>query len=256
MLKKVLASCVFSLLLIVAASPVFASGLSNGTAIGVTVNGEKVQDGDILSATPEGYKKTVSPYDPQVFGVVSTNPAVYLSDTTSPKDIPVISVGQVRVRVSSQNGNIVKGDFITSSEIPGVGQKATDNGFVVGTADQDYSSNDPRKVGTILVTLHPHFAKLTNDLTRNVFNTFNLGFDAARQSPLGFVRYVVSGVITLLSFFFGFRFFAKASNRGVEAIGRNPLAKQAIMLSVFINSLVTIAIMFFGVAIAYLILVL
>lgn len=256
MLKKGLASCVISLLFLAVATPVLASGLSNGTAIGITINGEKVQDGDIISATTEGYKRTASSYDPQVFGVVSKQPAVYLSDTSSPNDIPIISVGQARVRVSSQNGNIQKGDFITSSEVPGVGQKATDNGFVLGTADQDYSSNDPKKVGMIMVTLHPHFAKLTNDLTRNVFHTFNLGFDAARQSPLGFVRYVVSGTITLLSFFFGFRFFAKASNRGVEAIGRNPLAKQAIILSVFINSMVTIAIMFFGVAIAYLILVL
>jgi hypothetical protein len=256
MIKKILTSTVVGLLLLAVVSPVFAADLSNGTAIGVTISGEKVQDGDIISATPEGYKKTVSSYDPQVFGVVSTKPAVYLSDTTSPTDIPVISVGQVRVRVSSQNGNIKKGDFITSSTVPGVGQKATDNGFVLGTADQDYSSNDPKKVGLILVTLHPHFAKITNDITRNMVQTFNLGMDAARQSPLGFVRYVVSGTITLLSFFFGFRFFARASNRGVEAIGRNPLAKQAIMLSVFINSLVTIAIMFFGVAIAYLILVL
>ncbi|MBA3724695.1 MAG: hypothetical protein H0W89_07500, partial [Candidatus Levybacteria bacterium] len=211
---------------------------------------------DIVSATPEGYRKTASAYDPQVFGVVSRKPALYLSDTTSPEDIPVISVGQVQVRVSSVNGSIKSGDFVTSSDIPGVGQRATDNGFVLGTADSDYSSNDPKKIGTILVTLHPHFAKLSNDITRNIWSTFNLGYTAALESPLGFVRYVIAGVITLFSFFFGFRFFAKSSNRGVEAIGRNPLASKAILLSVFINSVVTIAIMFFGVAIAYLILVL
>lgn len=255
-LNRGLFSILAGALFLTVISPVSATGISNGTATGITITGENVQNGDIISATPEGYKKTNSEYDPQVFGVVSTNPAVYLSDTSSPNDIPIISVGQVNVRVTSQNGNIKKGDFITSSTVPGVGQKATENGFVLGTANQDYSSNDPKKVGLILVTLHPHFAKLTNDITRNAWSAFNLGFDAARQSPLGFVRYVVSGTIVLLSFFFGFRFFARSSNRGVEAIGRNPLAKQAILLSVFINSMVTIAIMFFGVAIAYLILVL
>lgn len=256
MLKRGLLSFAALTLFFIVGSPAAASELSNGTAIGVTINGQNVTDGDIISATPNGYKKTASPYDPQIFGVVSTKPAVYLSDTASPNDVPIISVGQVRVKVSSQNGNIKKGDFITSSEVAGVGQKATDNGFILGTADQDYSNNDTSKVGLILVTLHPHFAKLSNDITRNILQSFNLGFEAARSTPLGFVRYVVAGAITLLSFFFGFRFFARSSNRGVEAIGRNPLAKQAILLSVFINSMVTIAIMFFGVAIAYLILVL
>lgn len=256
MLNKGLLSVFAVAAFFMSALPVAASELSNGTAIGITITGEKVQNGDIISATADGYKKTTSPYDSQIFGVVTTKPAVYLSDTTSPNDVPVISVGQVRVKVSSQNGNIKKGDFITSSEIPGVGQKATDNGFILGTAEQDFSNNDTRKVGLIMVTLHPHFAKLTNDITRNMFQSFNLGFEAARSTPLGLVRYVVAGTITLLSFFFGFRFFARSSNRGVEAIGRNPLAKQAILLSVFINSMVTIAIMFFGVAIAYLILVL
>lgn len=256
MLSKVVLSILASILLAASVTPAFAQDLSNGTAIGVDVRDKNIKDGSIISATPEGYKLTSSPYDPHIFGVVSKKPAVYLSDTTAPNDVPIISVGQVRVLVNAANGNIKKGDFITSSEVAGVGQKATENGFVLGTADQDFASNDPKKTDLIMVTLHPHFAKLTNDITRNLWNTFNLGFAAAIESPSGVVRYVISGMVTLFSFFFGFRFFARASNRGVEAIGRNPLAKQAILLSVFINTMVTIAIMFFGVAIAYMILVL
>lgn len=233
-----------------------ASDLGNGTAIGVSINAKDVKDGAIISSTKEGYKLTVSPYDAQIFGVISMNPAVYLMNSSAPSDLPLISNGQVKIRVSSINGNIKKGDFITSSKIPGVAQLATENGFVVGTAGEDYSSNDPNKIGMIEATLHPHFAKLSNDLTRNLMNSFNMGFTAALETPLGAVRYMVSGLIVLLSFFFGFRFFGKASNKGVEAIGRNPLAKQAILTSILINSIITIAVMFFGVAIAYLILVL
>ena len=237
-------------------SHAFAQDLSNGTAIGVSMSQKNIKDGSIISATTTGYKLTASPYDPQVFGVVTKKPAVYLSDSASPDDLPVISVGQVNVRVTSANGNIKNGDFITTSKYPGVGQKATENGFVLGTAVQDYSSNDPKKEGIISVTLHPHYAQLTNDITRNLFSVFNLGFSSALESPSGLVRYFIAGIITLLSFFFGFRFFARASNRGVEAIGRNPLASKAILLSVFINTIITIVIMFLGVAIAYLILVL
>lgn len=256
MIKRTTLIVAFCILFVGIVSPAIAQELSNGMAIGISMDDKNVKDGDIISATNKGYKRTNSAYDPQVFGVVSKRPAVYLSDTLSPTDLPVISVGQVQVRISSQNGNIKEGDYITSSTVPGVGQKATENGFVIGTSSEDYSSNDPKKTQLIMVTLHPHYAKLSNDITRNLWNTFNLGFSAALESPSGLVRYIVSGTIALLSFFFGFRFFAKASNRGVEAIGRNPLASRVILLSVFINTAITIGIMFFGVAIAYLILVL
>jgi len=106
------------------------------------------------------------------------------------------------------------------------------------------------------MTLQPHFAQLNNDIVHNAFSTINLGINEAATSQLGIIRYFVAGAITLISFFLGFRFFARASNRGVEAIGRNPLAKQAILLSIFINTIITICIMFFGVAISYFILVL
>ncbi len=236
--------------------PAYAQVLTtNGTAIGIILK-DKAVNGEIITTTKNGYKPSTSPYDPMIFGVVSVRPAVYLKNTTSKNDVPVVSSGQVMVRVSSANGNIATGDFITSSKIPGVGEKATDNGYVLGQAVQDYSSNDPKKVRLILVTLQPHFAQLTSNITHNIFSAFTLGLSDAANSPLGVIRYFVAGLITLSSFFFGFRFFARASNRGVEAIGRNPLAKQAILFSVLINTIITVSIMFFGVAISYLILVL
>lgn len=237
-------------------SPALAEELSNGTAVGIVVNETNVQNGEIISSTKQGYKRSVSPYDPQIFGVVSKKPAVYLSDASTNDQTPIVSIGEAEVRVTTSNGAIKRGDYITSSTIPGVGAKALDNGYVLGTAQEDYNNRDPKKIGLILVTLHPHFVQISNSLTRNVFNAASLGLTAAMQTPTGVLRYIIAGVITLLSFFFGFRFFARASNRGVEAIGRNPLAKQAILMSVFINSAITIAIMLFGVAISYLILVL
>ncbi len=244
------------MLFLQASATAFAQDLSNGTAVGITVNETNIQNGEIISSTKQGYKRTASPYDPQIFGVVSKKPALYLSDSNKTNETPVLNLGDAQVRISSINGNIKRGDFITSSKIPGAGEKAADNGYVLGTAEEDYSSNDPKKVGLILVTLHPHFAQISNDITRNIFSATSLGLTAALESPSGVVRYMIAGVITLLSFFFGFRFFGRASNRGVEAIGRNPLAKEAILFSVFINTAITIAIMLFGVAISYLILVL
>lgn len=256
MRNRLLAITALSFLFLSPHSAAIAQELSNGTALGIAINEIHIQNGEIISSTKQGYKRTKTPYDPQIFGVVSIKPAVYLSDATATNAVPVLSLGEAEVRVSTSNGPIQHGDFITSSTIPGVGQKAADNGYVLGTAEQDYTNPDKNKVGLILVTLHPHFAQVSNNLTHNLFNTANIGLTAALQTPMGVLRYFIAGVITLLSFFFGFRFFARASNRGVEAIGRNPLAKQAILTSVFINSAITIAIMILGVAVSYLILVL
>jgi hypothetical protein len=245
---------VFSFMFLVGS--VSAQDISNGTAIGITIKEKNIQNGDIISSENNTYKRATKPYDSSLFGVVSLNPALYLFDEASPKDTPVITQGEVIVRVSTMNGPIQKGDYVTSSTTPGVAQKATDNGTVLGTAGQSYTEKNPKKIGTILVTLHPHFAQLNNNISRNLLKTLTLGSTAAVETPLGALRYVVAGLITLLSFFFGFRFFGRASRSGVEAIGRNPLASKSILLSVSINASITVAIMLFGVAISYLILVL
>lgn len=246
----------FLIAVLLSCTQVYAqSALSNGTAIGVPF-ASKVLNGDIITSTPNGYELSTTPYDQQIFGVVSLNPAVYLKNTTAKDEIPVISSGQVLLRVSTINGNINPGDFITSSKLPGIGEKATDNGFVLGQAIQGYSSNNSQSIGQVLVTLQPHFQQLTDNITRTLASSLTFGLSEAVSSPLGVIRYFIAGIITLLSFYFGFRFFGRASNRGVEAIGRNPLAKQAILMSVFFNTVITIGIMFFGVAISYLILVL
>ena len=169
---------------------------------------------------------------------------------------PIIREGEVTVRVSTMNGPIKKGDYITTSSIAGVGQKATENGFVIGVSEDDYAEKDPKKIGTITVLLHSHFAQLSSNITRNLFQSLTMGTTAAIETPLGALRYFFAGLITLLSFFFGFRFFGRASRSGVEAIGRNPLASKSILFSVGINATITVAIMLFGVAISYLILVL
>ena len=255
MYKKSALICSLFFLLFGWAPFAFAQGLSNGAATGIPIK-EKVIDGDIISSTPTGYKLTSSPYDSQIFGVVSLNPALYFKNATAKGEIPVISNGETMVLVSSENGTIQSGDAITSSSIPGAGEKATDNGYVLGQARQSYSNNNPRATGLIRVSLQPHFAQINNNIVHNIFTSFTFGFSEAINSPLGAIRYFVAGLITLTSFYLGFRFFGRASNRGVEAIGRNPLARKAILLSVFVNTAITISIMLLGVAISYLILVL
>jgi F0F1-type ATP synthase membrane subunit c/vacuolar-type H+-ATPase subunit K len=52
----------------------------------------------------------------------------------------------------------------------------------------------------------------------------------------------------------GFVFFGRVVARGVEAMGRNPLAGSLIAVSVVFNLILTVVIMLVGLGIAYLIL--
>lgn len=247
----------FTIFLILTLAPsAFAQSFGNGAAISVSISEKDIQDGDIISLTKEGYKRSTIPYDDSLFGVVNLKPALFLQDEGHENDTPVITQGKTIVRVSTINGPIKKGEFITSSRIPGVGQKATDNGNVLGMAEESYTEKDTKKIGTIYVTLNPHFLQLTNNITHNFSNAFRAGINSAFQTPLGALRYIAAAFIAIMSFIFGFRFFASTSKNGVEAIGRNPLASKVILLSVGINTMITITIMLLGVALGYLILVL
>jgi hypothetical protein len=51
---------------------------------------------------------------------------------------PVALKGRVPIRLSTENGPIVKGDRIALSSIPGIGMKATESDMIVGIALEDY----------------------------------------------------------------------------------------------------------------------
>ncbi|MBI2036678.1 site-specific integrase [Candidatus Microgenomates bacterium] len=78
------------------------------------------------------------PYQKEVIGIVSTNPSSESlgRDLFSVEEhpVPVGLAGRVPVKVSTENGPIETGDYLTSSSIPGVAMKATRAGQVVGKA--------------------------------------------------------------------------------------------------------------------------
>jgi len=101
-------------------------------------------------------EKTTKPYDPLMIGVVSQNPAMILGEGGENK-VPVALVGRVPVKVTTKNGEIRVGDYLTSSDIPGVAMKATKPGRVIGIALESFSG-PPEEIGWVTVFLNPHFA--------------------------------------------------------------------------------------------------
>src|SRR4030042_5103674 len=81
-------------------------------------------------------------YDERIFGIYVERPTVVLR--TDESYSPVIRDGDAYVNVTTINGNIAIGDFVTSSEIAGKGMYAggTRSGRVVCVAMESFTSED------------------------------------------------------------------------------------------------------------------
>lgn len=232
----------------------FAQDISSlGIANYFPIGDGKVEDGDIISFTPKGYVLSKTPYDQMVVGVVTQTPAISLAMDESGQEHPVVSRGTAAVKVSAENGQITKGDLITTSSSPGVGMKATKAGYVLGSAAEDFQANDPKQTGKINVSLDIHYFSVSSGavVPKGVGDMLNLTALATYEQPTVAFRYFVAAIVVIISFVIGFVSFGRIATKGVEALGRNPLASRMIQFGIFLNVLITISIVLSGVAMAF-----
>ena len=93
--------------------------------------------------------------DPDVFGVISSEPAYVLNSNKEGLYLPVVMVGRVPVRVV---GAVKKGDRLVSSNVPGVARVMLDSERschtpFFGRALVDCDENDERLVECAFVTI-------------------------------------------------------------------------------------------------------
>lgn len=234
------------------ASDFTASGIASSADIG-----DSATPGDIVSLTKAGFKLSKISYDSSIYGVVTSKATIVLTEKQVSKNSKlVVKTGKALINVTSANGTIKKNDFITSSAKAGVGQKATTNGFIVGVALEDYTQKDPKAVGEVLATIDPRYNISFTDAGTNLLNFLQNAGSASFLSPLASLRYLIAALVAGLTFVLGFLFFGRVASKGVEALGRNPLAAAMIQASVILNVLLAALIILVGLAIAYFILVL
>lgn len=204
-------------------------------------------EGDILVATDAGLVRAQKSFDNKIFGVIVDQPIlVYRSSDTKGK--PVVRSGVATVNVTTLNGSIKYGDYITSSSIAGKGQKASESGYVLGIAMGNFDGSGAETIdgpsgkvalGKIPVAIRIEYAELTNPrFAGRLFSFIGSSFLENIQDPkkLGeIIRYLAAGMVILLSFTFGFLTFSRSITKSVEALGRNPLAKSTIQLSILMN---------------------
>lgn len=220
---------------------------------------KEATDGDILVKSNQGLIRASKIYDNSIFGVFSSQPLVVYR--SGEEGQPVIRSGIAEVNVTTLGGPIILGDYITSSEIPGKAQKATESGYVIGVALEPFSdttgnetANGPSATiqqGKIRVAVKIEYAEITaprflerlfSFLGRSLLQNIN---DPQKLGDL--IRYIAAGLIVLLSFTFSFLTFSRSVNKSIEAIGRNPLARNTIQITLILNLILMVVTAIIGV---------
>lgn len=204
-------------------------------------------EGDIVSVAEGGLIRSNIGFDNKIFGIIQEQPLLLYRDQDT-KGKPVVRSGVTTVNVTTLNGPIKYGDYITSSQIPGKGQKAADSGYVAGIALGNFDGTGSQTVdgprgqvnlGQIAIAVRIEYAELTNPrFAGRLFGFVGTTFLENVADPRNFgnaIRYSAAGLIVLLSFTFAFLTFSRSIAKSIEALGRNPLAKSAIQLSIIIN---------------------
>lgn len=223
----------------------------------IQIQGEQVEDGMIVSFIDGDYALTRQEYDRGMQGVITQTALAYFDDVGSTTTGYIISnTGDALVLVSGESGEIKKGDFITSSTTLGVGMKSVKNGHVLGTALEEFNGKNKDQKSRILVALNIHQNAYQRKINTNLLELFKEVSATDYLSLWDWIRYILAAVVAISAFVLGFVYFGKVSARGVEAIGRNPLAGRLIQFGVILNLVLTLGIMIFGLGLAYLILIL
>lgn len=117
--------------------------------------------GDVAYVDQSGLaQKSTRSYQQGLIGVVSSGGGLVIGNAS--EGITVAAAGRVAVRVSTENGPVRPGDYLTSSSIAGVAMKATANGPVIGVATTAFSGAGEGRV-YVAVSNSENIAALTGN---------------------------------------------------------------------------------------------
>lgn len=222
------------------------SGISHNIEVA-----ESVSPGDILVATDAGIRRATKAYDSGIIGVVVESPAISVGVKTD-NTAAILASGRANVRVSTAEGAIAPGDFITSSVEAGVGQRAQGAGYVLGRALSGYDNTSETGLIPVLVAIgvNSPAGSLAN-LPAALLKLLGAGLVNADNFPL-VLRYISAAAIGVATFVLASFSFVRFMRTGLEALGRNPLARGTIIGGMIFNAAIVMMLTLsgFGIALA------
>jgi len=239
------------LLTVILATPVYAVETTQlpDVASGITVEGDHVQIGHLISLKEGLYVLSPQAHDRDVIGVVTDDAAMVVSADDGSTPYALAKTGSADVLVNMAGGAIGVGDFIVASNTPGVGMKGEQSGMVVGQALAATTSE-----GLIPVALNIQF--YSSDAGAGTASIFNIPINMKNlDSPSKLIKSILAAIVALTSVFLTFRSVGRAMRSGIDASGRNPLAGKIITASIVLNLVIIVISGLFGLGLAYLIFV-
>lgn len=219
-------------------------------AVEIPFTGE-ITSGSLICSGEGRYELCQTEYTPSMYGVHTTIPSAGM-EYADVEGALVVRDGVVKVRANTDNGEIEVGDWVTASSTAGVVQKATRNGFVLGSALEAVSGDNEQLI-QVAINIHPE-TRLANART-NLFEVMRQGSQTALLEPLNALRYFLAALLVVVCVILGLVFYGRLSRSSIEAIGRNPLAKRDIQVALFVQMVITGFVIAFGILAAYVVLV-
>ncbi|GIW59269.1 MAG: hypothetical protein KatS3mg087_0335 [Patescibacteria group bacterium] len=213
-----------------------------GFATYVPIKDQNVEDGSVVVTSPDGIYLARYPYDNTLTGVVSIKSAIVLGfrrDGT----YPLNTKGTLNVRVSTVNGPIAAGDYLTSSAIPGVAMKATKSGTILGSAIAEYTTENTEEIGRIPVFI---------EIRYNEVGIKETEFAVSRQ--VAFWRVILGAVLAVMTTILCFYLFGKYTVKMLDSMARNPLASKKIKRTIFIQGFFLFLFVATGYVVSYILL--
>lgn len=212
-------------------------------------NAEAVPHGAILEFREGVYRLADSgAYSDWIVGVAALTPSVAISSVGTAGTVPIVTNGTADVLI---RGDIAAGDFVTTSNEPGVGQRADEPGFTVGRALVAASGGEPT---LILISIDPRFT-WPPGAGVNIGALLTSPGETLAVLPTP-VRYLFAIVVALVAVIAGYWIYHRISASSVTAMGRNPLARSSIIVLTGAQSFATLILVIAGFVLAYLIIVL
>lgn len=196
-----------------------------------------------------------------LYGVVINPNDASVTLSSEGADVFVATTGRYNTLVSTQNGHIRTGDYVTVSSLEGIGMKADDIvPVIIGRALADFDGSNAAstaQVGEINVSIaripvdiqvgsnpwqRPTEADLPEFLRRAA--------ESIAGQPVAAVRVYIALFIFLVSTFIAGSLMYGGVRSSIISIGRNPLSKKSIirgMLQVILVGLIIFIIGVFGV---------
>lgn len=198
----------------------------------------------------------------RIYGVVIDPSAAPLTVQKENQQVFVATSGNYPVLVSTQNGEIRSGDYLSISGTDGIAAKA-DSGeqFIVGRALEGFNgrgdtivyANDGSALGRIMAQLQPGKNPLVKDVASIPQPLRRVGESIAGK-PLSSLRiyaamaiFIVAGVVAAVMLWAGIR-------NAMISIGRNPLSRHSIIRGLFQVVLAATSVLIIGLLGVYLLL--